>query len=102
MITADDFAQETWTFFKNVSILRFYGTKYFENEINQYNGACLRSFLNFDSFTSTVNIFWIQHSGVAELSTRVILGIYSNTDPMNRKLLLMEYLKVTKLSKNSL
>lgn len=57
MITADDFAQETWTFFKNVSILRFYGTKYFENEINQYNGACLRSSLNFDSITSTVNIF---------------------------------------------
>lgn len=46
--------------------------------------------------------FWIQHSGVAELSTRVILGIYSNTDPMNRKSLLMEYLKVTKLSRNSL
>lgn len=42
MITADDFAQETWTFLKNVSILRFYGTKYS---------------LNFDSFTSTVNIF---------------------------------------------
>lgn len=47
MITADDFAQETWTFFKNVSILRFYGTKYFENEINQYNGACFAQFPKF-------------------------------------------------------